>query len=56
MYNNIESNILNNGNIGIYFELQREVRQGCPLSGFLFITTLETLVNKIWNDSNIKKT
>ncbi len=52
MYNNIESTILNN--TGIYFKLQRGVRQGCPLSAYLFITTLERLANKIWNDSNIK--
>ncbi len=54
MYNNIESTILNNSNTGIYLKLQREVRQGCPLSAYLFITTLETLANKIRNDSNIK--
>ncbi len=54
MYNNIESTILNNGNTGIYFKLQRGLRQGCPLSAYLFITTLETLAHKIRNDSNIK--
>ncbi len=54
MYNNIESTILNNGNAGIYFKLQRRVKQRCPLSANLFITTLETLANTIWNDSNIK--
>ncbi len=32
MYNNIESTILNNGNTGIYFTLQRGVRQECLLS------------------------
>ncbi len=30
------------------------MKAGCPLSAYLFITTLETLANKIWNDSNIK--
>ncbi len=54
MHNNIESTILNNGNTGIYFKLQRGVRQGCPLSAYLFIINLETLANTIWNDSNIK--
>ncbi len=47
IYNNIESTILNNGNTGIYFKILRGVRQGCPLSAYLFITTLEILVNKI---------
>ncbi len=54
MYNNIQSTVLNNGNTGSYFNLQRGVRQGCPLSAYLFITTLETLTNKVRNDSNIK--
>ncbi len=31
MYNNIQSAVLNNGNTGNYFNLQRGVRQGCPL-------------------------
>ncbi len=30
MYNNIESTVINNGNIGGYFKLERGVRQGCP--------------------------
>ncbi len=34
--------------------LQRGVRQGCPISAFLFITVLETLMNKIRNDKKIK--
>ncbi len=54
MYNNIESTVLNNGNTGSYFNLQRGVRQGCRVSAYLFITALETLANKIRNDSNIK--
>ncbi len=44
IYNNIESTILNNGNTGIYFKLQRGVRQE---STFLVITTLEILASKL---------
>ncbi len=33
---------------------KEELRQGCPLSAFLCIATLETLANKVRNDSNIK--
>ncbi len=50
MYKNIASTVLNNGNTGTMFMLQRRVRQGCPLSAFLFITVLENLANKIRND------
>ncbi len=54
MYNNIESTIINNGNTGGYFKLERGVRQGCPLSAYLFILTIEILANKIRYDKNIK--
>jgi exonuclease III len=54
MYNNIESSVLNNGTTGTYFKPQRGVRQGCPLSAYLFITALETLACKIRNDKTIK--
>ncbi len=37
-----------------FFNLQSGVRQGCPLSEYLFIRTLETLANKIRNDNSIK--
>ncbi len=54
MYNNVESTVLNNGNSCNIFKVQRGVRQGYPSSAYLFITTLETLVNKIRNDKNVK--
>ncbi len=54
IYNNIVSTILINDNTGIYFKPIRGIRQGCPLSAYLFITTLKNLANKIWNDTNIK--
>ncbi len=54
MYNDIELTNLNNGTTCKFFKLQRGVRQGCPLSAYLFITALEILANKIRNDKSIK--
>ena len=42
-----ESCILNNGWTSNFFEIQRGVRQGCPLSQYLFVLTVEILANKI---------
>ncbi len=55
MYKDIESMVINNGNSGKHFKLQRGVRQGCRLSVYLFITGLKTLDNKIKNAKNIKE-
>ncbi len=54
MYNNIESTVINNGCTGRYFKLERGIRQGCPLSAYLFILTIEILANKIRFEKNIK--
>ncbi len=54
MYNNIEATVINNGTTSAYFKLERGVRQGCPLSPYLFLSIIETVANKIRNDKNIK--
>jgi len=54
MYYDIESTVINNGKTGIFFKLQRGVRQGCPLSAYLFITTIELLAIQIRENKNIK--
>ncbi len=54
MYTDIESTVLSNGNTSKYFKLRRGVRQGYPLSVYLFIIALETLANQIRVDTNIK--
>ena len=46
--------MLNNGYTSEHFSLSRGVRQGCPLSGLLFIIGLEILGNAIRQSSTIK--
>ena len=48
-YNNVTSCILNNGHSSTFFSLQRGVRQGCPLSGVLFVLGIELLSRCIKN-------
>ncbi len=54
IYNNVDSAVLNNGSTCNYFKLERGVRQGCPLSAYLFILSIEVLANNIRNNKDIK--
>ena len=51
-YQNIES--LNNGWASGYFTVERGVRQGCPLSPYIFIICVERLAEKIRQNKTIK--
>ncbi|WP_176696360.1 reverse transcriptase domain-containing protein, partial [Candidatus Ichthyocystis sparus] len=54
LYNNSLSRIINSGHLSQSFLLSRGVRQGCPLSPYLFLLVIETLAIKIRNNINIK--
>ena len=43
LYNNVSSCVLNNGFGSEFFPVERGVRQGCPLSGLLFVIGIEIL-------------
>ena len=53
-YHNISSCVLNNGHASEPFLLERGVRQGCPLSGMLFVIAIEVLAQKIRRSKVIK--
>ena len=53
-YKDISSCMVNNGHSSKHFLLERVVRQGCRLSGMLFIIAIEFLAQTIRRSRNIK--
>ena len=53
-YTNITANVMNNGYLTSDIELQRGLRQGCPLSLILYCIVAETLANEIRANKKIQ--
>jgi len=53
-YSNVSSCIINNGSFSANFELSRSVRQGDPLSPYLFVIAIETSATAIRTSIDIK--
>ena len=54
MYKNIQSAVINNGNITPWFYPKRGIRQGCPMSALLFIIAVEILAQKIRQNESVE--
>jgi exonuclease III len=54
IYKDIYSSVQNNGYISDRFELGRGIRQGCPVSPYLFIICVELLSQHIRNNQDIE--
>ena len=55
LYNKIETCVTNNGHFSEFFQLSRGIRQGCPISAYLFLIIVEFLANAIRNNPKIQE-
>ena len=54
LYTHISSSVLVNGWISKSFDIERGIRQGCPLSSLLFILAAEFMANRVRENNSIK--
>ena len=54
IYNDVSNCVVNNGHGSTFFHLQRGVRQGCPLSGILFVLGIELFARALKNKASVK--
>lgn len=54
LYSNSETAVMNAGYMTNYYKVSRDVCQGCPLSPFLFILSMELLALRICQEPNCK--
>ena len=52
-YGAVQSCVINSGYSSQFFNIERGVRQGCPLSGLLFVLCIEILAQSIKQDSEV---
>ena len=54
IYNQASSCVVHNGHASHFFLLKRGVRQGCPLSGLLFVIGIEFFARALQKDLTIR--
>ena len=52
-YNDVKSSVTNSGYMKEFFHLERGLRQGCPLSAYLFIICIELLAATVRENKKI---